>query len=51
MKPKHFIYGFFAFSFIVGYNCWLIQRDKVLFESYNQPTPQEKFEMTLKNKK
>jgi hypothetical protein len=47
MKPKYFIYGFFALSFIFGYNYGLIQRDKVLFEAYNQPTPQEKFERNM----
>jgi hypothetical protein len=47
MKPKHILYGFLSLSFIFGYNYWLIQRDKVLFETYNQPSPQERFERDM----
>jgi hypothetical protein len=43
MKNKHILYGVLALSFIIGYNAWLIQRDRQLFEAYNQPTPKERF--------
>ena len=43
MKPKYILYGILGISFIFGYNYWLIQRDKKLFEAYNQPTPKERY--------
>jgi hypothetical protein len=51
MKIKYILYGVLGLSFIFGYNYWLIQRDKKLFEAYNQPTPQERFEMSLRTGK
>jgi len=41
MKSKYLAYSVLALSFIIGYNAWLIKRDKQLFEAYNQPTPKE----------
>ena len=38
MKRKHIVYGIIALSFIVGYNYWLIQRDKQLFDAYVHKT-------------
>lgn len=37
MKTNYIIYGTIALFFIVAYNCWLDQRDQILFEKYTQP--------------
>lgn len=43
MKTKYIVSGLAAFSFIIGWNIFLIQRDAKMFEAYNQPTPKDRF--------
>jgi hypothetical protein len=42
MKPQYIATGLIAFLVVFGWNAFLIQRDKVLFEAYNQPITQQK---------
>ena len=41
MKSTQITFIFLAFIAILGWNACAIQRDKKLFEAYNQPTPKE----------
>ena len=41
MKSTKITFIFLAFIAILGWNALAIQRDKKLFEAYNQPTPKE----------
>jgi len=34
MKPKYILYSLFAFSAIIGWNAFLIQRDDAMFKAY-----------------
>lgn len=34
MTPKYILYSLFAFSAIIGWNTFLIQRDDALYKSY-----------------
>lgn len=43
MNSKNVTYIFLAFIGILMWNGWTIQRDKKLFEAYNQPTPKEQY--------
>jgi hypothetical protein len=37
-------YFLLLFAVLIGYNVFLIQRDKQLFESYNQPPQSERMQ-------
>lgn len=37
-------YFLLLFALIIGYNVFLIHRDKQLFESYNQPSQSERMQ-------
>lgn len=34
MKSKYVVYGIIALVFIIGYNAFLIQRDRKMYDSY-----------------
>jgi hypothetical protein len=42
MNRKYLVAGLIGFTFILGWNAFLIKRDAKLFEAYNQPIQQQK---------